>query len=108
MFSDRVCKAGEYGSGDKLVVCHDDIVVKDGLNANEISISARFKWSQDTLSTRLSDGIGVAFKTPKLTTMYYTIDTSVGKFIAPSDLINQDECGVLRNDEGYGELLEAI
>jgi len=104
-FDDKVCKAGDYGKGEKLVELHDDIEVVDGTNANDFSMTARFKWSQDTMDSRLSEGQRVAFKTDKLSTMYYCLDFEQGeKFIAPSDLFSKDECGVLRNDEGWAEL----
>ena len=103
-FSDRVCSAGTYGKKDSPVLLHDEIRVVDGVNGNEAVLSARFKWSQKTVDERIKSGQRLAFKTEKFATMYYSLDNSGEKFIAPSDLLNKDECGVLRNDEGYTDL----
>ena len=105
-FPDRTCASGVYGAGTKSVTLHNDIVVKNGSNESSFEMSARFKWSQSTMNERISKGQNVFFKTPKLATMYYSLDTDAGNFIAPSDILNQDECGVLRNDEGYSEIID--
>lgn len=104
-FDDVDLPPGEYGKGEKRVTLHNQLQVRDGRNANEIEITARFKWSQDTINQRTANGQRLAFKTVKLTTMYYSLDPE-GSYIAPSDLLNKDECGVLRNDEGYNDLVE--
>lgn len=103
-FGDGRVEAGTYGTGDKSVIVHRNIEIVDGVNTEDVIISARFKWSQSTVDRRISDGQRLAFKTRKMTTMYYYLETGVGKFIAPSDLLSPDECGVLRNDEGYSDI----
>ncbi|MBN8505221.1 MAG: site-specific DNA-methyltransferase [Burkholderiales bacterium] len=103
-FADGLYKQGEYGKGDKVVILHDDITVKDGKNQDPFEMTARFKWSQKTVNARISEGQQLFFKTAKFATMYYSLETGGDKFIAPSDLLSQDECGVLRNDEGYSEI----
>ena len=104
-FSDRTLSAGTYGEGEKAVQLHGDIEVVGGANESAFEMTARFKWSQETLNSRLEQGQRVAFKTPKLTTMYYYLDgDGEEKYIAPSDLLNKEESGVLRNDEGHEEL----
>ena len=55
------------------------------------------------MNDRDSNGQRLLFKTPKFVTLYYYLD-STGKYIAPSDLLNKDECGVLRNDEAFNEV----
>lgn len=102
-FEDQVLSAGEYGKGDKKVTLHEDLEISDGRNANQAVLTARFKWSQATVDERTKAGQSLAFKTNKLTTMYYSLEPE-GSYIAPSDLLNKDECGVLRNDEGYTDL----
>ena len=108
LFDDGTYESGTFGSGDKAVVLHDDLVVSSGVNANPVRLTARFKWSQDTLGRRHRNGQRFAFKKPTFTTMYYYLDNAAedgtAKFIAPSDIINMDECNVERNDEGYIEL----
>lgn len=102
-FADGIYPAGKYGDGDKYVILHKDFIVRDGINANDIDITGRFKWSQETLNDRVSNGQRLLFKNPKFVTLYYYLD-STGKYIAPSDLLNKDECGVLRNDEAFNEV----
>lgn len=55
------------------------------------------------MNDRVSNGQRLLFKNPKFVTLYYYLD-STGKYIAPSDLLNKDECGVLRNDEAFNEV----
>lgn len=108
MFADGVYKAGDYTKGSKTVTLENDLVVKDRKNAGEIAICASFSWTQETVRSRMTRGTRFAFKTPTFLTMYYTMDPDAGdgtkKFIAPSDLINKEECGVGRNDEGLKDL----
>ena len=103
-FPDGNYRGGTFGEGTKQVILHQDIAVINGTNANLLEISARFKWSQATVDERMSEGVQISFKTPKFTTIYYSLDNSNEKFIAPSDLLSSDECDVLRNDEGFLEL----
>ena len=105
-FPDGNYRGGTFGEGNKQVILHQDIAVLNGTNAHLLEISARFKWSQATVDERMSEGVGIFFKTPKFTTIYYSLDNSNEKFIAPSDLLSSDECDVLRNDEGFLELKE--
>jgi len=102
-FDDGTYKSGEYGTEEKMVIVHDDIIVKNGRNLKPFSMTARFKWSQSTVEDRVRDGCELLFKTPTFITMYYTL-IGEDNFIAPSDLLSKDECGVLRNDEGHAEL----
>jgi adenine-specific DNA-methyltransferase len=105
-FPDGLYRGGTFGEGNKLVIIHQDVEVLNGTNAKSVEISARFKWSQETLNQRMEEGVEISFKTPKFSTIYYSLDNSNGKFIAPSDILSSDECGVLRNDEGFLELKE--
>lgn len=110
LFDDGTYRAGTYGTGEKEVTLENDLIVKDGVNDSDVRISARFKWAQDTLNRRIATGQRLAFKKPTFTTMYYYLDNVAAdgesKYIAPSDIINMDECNVERNDEGYVELRE--
>jgi len=103
-FDDGPYAAGTYGDGEKAVTLHHDLVVKDGRNADLLGITGRFKWTQKTIEERLQDGQELFFKTPTFTTLYYSLSPDSDKFIAPSDLLNKEECGVLRNDQGHSEL----
>lgn len=103
LFPDGVYKAGRYGEGEKYVELHCDLIVQNGVNSNDLDITGRFKWSQETLNSRVSAGQRFMFKKPNFTTMYYYLD-SENKFIAPSDILNKDECGVLRNDEAFNDM----
>ena len=105
-FSDGTYRGGAFGDGNKQVILHQDLEVKNGTNVDSLEISARFKWSQNTVDQRRREGIEISFKTSRFTTIYYSLDNSNEKFIAPSDLLSNDECDVLRNDEGFQELKE--
>jgi adenine-specific DNA-methyltransferase len=105
-FSDMNFEAGLYGDSDKGVELLDKCEVMNGRNVNEVRIKARFKWTQETVEQRSAEGVEIYFKTPKLTTIYYSLDSEAGNFIAPSDIINDDEVGVKRNDEAYTALKE--
>ena len=102
-FPDGTYCSGQYGDGEKHVILHNDFVVKNGVNANDVDITGRFKWSQETLNERIAEGQRLLFKNARFVTLYYYLD-SEGKFIAPSDILNKDECGVLRNDEAFNEV----
>ena len=102
-FDDGTYSKGSYTKGDITVELIDDLIVKDGVNATPCIITARFKWVQSTVDERIVQGQRFLFKTPTFTTMYYYLDPT-GNFIAPSDILNREECGVLRNDEAYNEL----
>jgi adenine-specific DNA-methyltransferase len=105
-FADGRYPQGTYGKGEKHVILHQDLVVEGGKNKNSIIITGRFKWAQDTIRKRIDAGTRVFFKTPKFTTLYYSLNTNSGNFNAPSDLLSQEECGVLTNDEGWKEVNE--
>ncbi len=102
LFEDGVYGATAFSNNN--VILHNDIVVKDGKNYNTCEITARFKWTQHTLGERIQDGQRIIVKTNKFSTFYYTLSEGEDKFIAPSDVLNKEECNVLRNDEGYAEL----
>ena len=105
-FMDGDFDAGLYGDVEKGVELLDNLKVRDGKNADDLSLRARFKWAQQTMEERTQSGVEIYFKTPRLTTMYYSLDNDAGKFIAPADIINDDEVGVKRNDEAYTALKE--
>ena len=103
-FSDGLYSGGTFGEGNKQVILHQDVEVRDGTNTKSLEISARFKWAQETVNQRMEEGVEISFKTPKFSTIYYSLDNSNDKFIAPSDILSSDECEVMRNDEGFLEL----
>lgn len=104
LFADGIYSAGIYGTGNSSVKLHDDLIVKNNTNVNPLQVTARFKWTQDTLKERMKRGQRIVIKTPKFTTVYYTLPETEDKFIAPSDILNKEECEVLRNDEGCNEV----
>lgn len=106
LFTDGVYPAGNYSTNNGSVILHNDVIVKNNVNVNQFDITAKFKWTQQTLKERMSKGQRIVIKTPKFSTIYYTLLETADKFIAPSDILNKEECGVLRNDEGYGEVRE--
>ncbi len=104
-FADGLYPAGIYGKDSSRVEIKNSIIIKDGYNSNEVTITARFKWTQSTVDERFKEGQSYTFKKPNFATMYYSLDNEDGsKFIAPSDIINSEEAGVLRNDDAFNEL----
>ena len=104
LFSDGIYPKGIYGQKDKYVELLNDLIVENQRNVNAVDIIGRFKWSQETINNRYHEGVVYSFKTSTFTTMYYSLSLDNDKFIAPSDLINMEECNVARNDEGYIEM----
>ena len=104
LFEDGTYSANTYETSNGSVILHNDIIVKDNKNVNAVEISAKFKWTQQTLKERMAKGQNIVIKTPKFATVYYTLLEDEDKFIAPSDILNKEECEVLRNDEGCNEL----
>ena len=105
-FEDAEFAPGMFGDPSKGVELLTPLEVRGGTNVSEARLRARFKWSQSTLVERIAAGTEIYFKTPKMTTIYYSLDTEAGKFIAPADIINDGEVGVKRNDEAYTALKE--
>lgn len=52
-------KAGTYGTEKTSFILHNDIIVKDGTNVNEVRFSSRFIWEQVTLERFLSEGTAI-------------------------------------------------
>ena len=102
-FGDGVYPAGNYGEGAKAVVLNSDLIVEKGVNSVALDMTARFKWTQETINERVRCGQRFEIKKPTFTTVYYYLDNE-HKFIAPSDVLNKEECGVLRNDEAAVDL----
>ncbi|WP_299038526.1 site-specific DNA-methyltransferase [uncultured Pseudokineococcus sp.] len=105
-FSDRSYQVGTFGKPGKEVELLDSLTVRSGTNVAPVRIRARFSWSESTVLERLEAGTEVFFKTPSLATMYYGMGDRVDAFIAPSDIINDDEVGVKRNTEAFESLRE--
>ena len=102
-FGDGVYPAGNYGEGAKAVVLNNDLIVEKGVNSVALDMTARFKWTQETINERVRYGQRFEIKKPTFTTVYYYLDNE-HKYIAPSDVLNKEECGVLRNDEAAVDL----
>jgi len=80
----------------------DDVKCFRSHNANAFRIKGCFKWSQKKIDDYL--GSGKVFEVKRdFSTIYYSLDTD-NSFIAPSDLISDEECGVKRNTEADAEL----
>ncbi|MFB1490425.1 MAG: site-specific DNA-methyltransferase, partial [Thiocapsa sp. C3-sup] len=48
LFSDGVYTKGSYGKAGKVVTLHEDLEVRNQKNTQAFTMSARFKWSQET------------------------------------------------------------
>lgn len=82
----------------------DDIEEKEGLNSNDFRILACSAWGQERINKYISEGNKFAVK-KSLGTMY-TYMNPENSFIAPSDLISDDECEVKTNTEASERLKE--
>ena len=87
---------GNYG-GTYLVDLLDDIVCEDGLNKDPVRIAACSAWGQEKINQYVA--AGNTFEIKKEPTTVYTDLNSKDNFIAPSDLINDEECGVKCNTD---------
>ena len=82
----------------------DDIEENNGLNANDFRIKACSAWGQEKILSYISAGNYFVVK-KSLGTMY-TCMSPEDSFIAPSDLISVEECGVKTNTEASDRLKE--
>lgn len=93
--------AGDYG-GTYQVELLDDMIEERGLNKDAVRIRACSAWAQGRINSYVSSGKTFQIKKSPVT-MYTDLD-SEDNFIAPSDLIDDNECGVKRNTDAKEEL----
>ncbi len=96
---DGLYKAGQY----EKAFLHDDIVVKKGKADKNFSLTAQFKWSQETLNEEVRNGTFFIIKSDKFSIRFQRREKSVK---TPSNLISKDECGVGTNEEGFSTLMD--
>ena len=94
-------KAGYYG-GSYQVELLDDMNELNGLNANGVRILACSAWGQEKINSYINKGKTFQIKKSPIT-VYTDLDSS-NNFIAPSDLVDDAECGVKRNTDAKEEL----
>mgnify|MGYP002520899484 FL=1 len=80
----------------------DRVIEKNGLNENTFKIMACSAWGQEKIDRYIAEGSTFVVK-KSLSTMYTCMNPE-GSFIAPSDLISDDECGVKRNTEANEDM----
>ena len=93
--------AGNYG-GTYQVELLDDIEFENGLNKRECRVLACSAWGQARINEYVNKGN--TFEIKKEPTTFYTDLDSEGNFIAPSDLISLEECGVKRNTDANEDM----
>lgn len=96
---DGYYKAGQY----EKAFLHDDIVVEKGKANRDFSLTAQFKWSQETLDEEVDNGTFFIIKSDKFSIRFQRKEKSVK---TPSNLISKDECGVGTNEEGFSTLMD--
>ena len=94
-------EAKDYG-GTYEVELLDNLTEENGLNRDAVRIRACSAWGQTKISEYIRSG--KTFQIKKSPTTMYTDLDSEDNFIAPSDLINDEECGVKRNTDAKDEL----
>ena len=90
-------KAGEYDR----VYLEDDINIIDGHADNDIILTGRFKWTQETVNKEIDNGTEFLIKTEKFAIRYARTGERVK---LPSNIISKDECGVGTNEEAQKEI----
>lgn len=101
----RVPKSFKKGSKSEKyqVELLDDIVEKDGLNKFSVRIKACAAWGQEKINQYVKDGNLFQIK-KDIGTLYASLPQGENNFIAPSDLISKEECGVDNNTDASAEL----
>lgn len=92
---------GNYG-GTYQVELLDDIECSNNLNKKAVRIIACSAWGQSKINEYVSQGN--TFEIKKSPTTVYTDLVKDNNFIAPSDLINDEECDVKRNTDANEDL----
>lgn len=94
---------GDYGGTYKVELL-DDMIEFEGFNKDAVRINAHSAWSQAKIDRYIEEGF--TFEIKKSPTTMYTTLSSEGNYIAPSDLITFEECGVKRNTEASEAMKE--
>lgn len=92
---------GFYG-GTYQVELLDDMIYQDGYNKETVRILACSAWGQNKINEYVKEGNTFEIKKSPLT--MYTDLSSDGNYIAPSDLISVEECGVKRNTDANEDM----
>ena len=92
---------GYYG-GSYQVELMDDLINENNLNRDSVSVYACSAWGQEKISAYVK--AGNTFEIKQNPTTFYTDMDNENKFIAPADLISDEECGVKRNTDANEEM----
>ncbi|MBU6994260.1 site-specific DNA-methyltransferase [Ferrovum myxofaciens] len=87
---------GDYGGTYKVELI-DDLIEEGGVNKYGVRIKAHSAWGQNKIDLYVKGGL--TFEIKKNPTTVYTTLSSEDNYIAPSDLITKEECGVGTNTE---------
>lgn len=93
--------AKDYGGTYKVELL-DDIIEENGVNKNSVRIRACAAWGQTRINEYINNG--GTFEIKKSPQTMYTDLSPEDNFIAPSDLIDYDECGVKRNTDANEDM----
>lgn len=93
---------GNYSEKYQVVLLDKINLTSDGFNGNEIRLKGCFAWSQNKINQYVQEGNHFLVK-KSLSTIYYYLQPD-GGYIAPSDLISDEECGVKRNTDAKEEM----
>lgn len=81
----------------------DEILEENGLNKFAVRIMACSAWGQEKINQYIRDG-GLFQIKKDIGTLYSSLPQGDDNFIAPSDLISKEECGVANNTDASGDL----
>lgn len=79
------------------------VIVKEGKNDNELVLTSKFRWRQDTLINELNNGTNIIIKSKNFAPRYLRTEKRV---IVPSDIINSNQ-GVGTNEDAR-KLVESL
>lgn len=87
-------------SDDKKIMLLDEVIVKNGLNANKFRASGHFKWGQSNLNNEISNGTFCLVKSKLFSMRYQKTNKS---YKTPSNIIDAT-VGVGTNEDAKKEL----
>ena len=93
---------GEYMGGNKGRTTLESVVlVKNGLNVNELVLTGEFKWAQETVDEEIRNNTKFVVKSDLFAIRYCRQGERIKK---PSNLVTKEECGVGTNEDATKEL----
>lgn len=68
--SDGIYKKGNYGTSSYDIILNEDTEVKNGVFVKPVSLSGKFKWSQEYLNEAIKNGVSIFIQTSAFSPSY--------------------------------------